>query len=220
MILAEKVITDIWTKTTWQGYMAAIADPNFVKTNPKAKSYYFYDRMRIENMPVGSAHASIHATLLIVVSLFATFYQIPFFVLDNCSFRKIGFAECQPDIAYYLGEFARSVPIDAGIINLELYPVPDLVIEIASSYLSDDKGEKRFLYESLGVKEYWIMDVQNLQIIALAIADGGSRQIRTSQILQGLEMSLLEETLQFSQSNQNQSQAIAQLISKWQNSQK
>jgi Uma2 family endonuclease len=214
MILLDKVITDIWTKTTWHEYIEAIADPNLTKASSKVKSYFFHNQIRIENMPVGSAHASIHATILLAVSLFATFHQIPFFVLDNCSFRKIGFAECQPDIAYYLGDLAQAVPVDAGIINLELYPAPDLVIEIASSSLSDDKGEKRLLYESLGVREYWIVDVQNLQIIALAIADGGSRQIRTSEVLKGLEMSLLEEM----QSNQNQSQAIAQLISKWQGS--
>ena len=87
------------------------------------------------------------------------------------------------------------------------------MIEIASSSISDDKGEKRLFYESLGVGEYWIVDVQNLQVITLAIAGGGSRQIRTSEVLKGLEISVLEETLQ---SSQNQSQAIAQLISKWQ----
>ena len=90
------------------------------------------------------------------------------------------------------------------------------MIEIASSSISDDKGEKRLLYESLGVGEYWIVDVQNFQIIALEIANGGSYQIRTSKVLAGLEILLLEEALQYSQAT-NQSQAIAQLISKWQN---
>ncbi len=155
ILLLDKIISDVWTKTTWQEYIEAIADPSFVK----AKSYYFQSQMRIEDMPVSSAHASIHATILIAVSLFATFHQISFLVLDKCSFRKIGFAECQPDIAYYLGDSqgdafrrAQSVPIDTGIIDLEIYPVPDLVIEIALTSLSDDKGEKRLLYESLGVE--------------------------------------------------------------------
>jgi Uma2 family endonuclease len=211
-LLLTKIITDTWVKTPWQEYLEAIADPNFIKANPKAKSYYFNNQMRIETMPVGSVHASVHALFITIVSLFAALKGIDMNGLDNCSFRKIGFAEFQPDIAYYIGD--RAVPV-AGIVNLDLYPVPDLVIEIASSSISDDKGEKRLLYESLGVGEYWIVDVQNLQIIALAIANGGSHQIRTSQVLAGLEISLLEETLQHSQST-NQSQAIAQLISKWQ----
>jgi Uma2 family endonuclease len=214
-LMLTKIITDIWMKTTWQEYMEEISDLNFSKTNPKAKCYFFNNQMMIENMPVGSAHASIHATILLAVSLFATFHQIPFFVLDNCSFRKIGSAECQPDIAYYFGELAETVSVDVGIINLDLYPRPDLVIEISSSSLSDDKGEKRLLYESLGVGEYWIVDVQNSQILAFAIANEGSYQIRISQVLVGLEISLLEQTLQQSRTT-NQSQAIALLISKWQ----
>lgn len=213
-LLLNKVITDIWTKSTWQEYIEAIADPNFIKANPKAKCYYFHAQMRIENIPVGSAHARAHTLFIAMINLFAALKGIDLNGFDNCTFRKIGTTECQPDIAYYLEDSAQAVPVDAGIINLELYPVPDLVIEIASSSISDDKGEKRLLYESLGVGEYWIVDVQNLQITALAIADGGSRQIRISQILKGLEISLLEETLQ---SGQNQSQAIAILISQWQN---
>jgi Uma2 family endonuclease len=212
MILLTQITTDIWQKTTWQEFMEAIADPQL---NPKAKCYFFRDRMRIENMSVGSAHANIHATILLAVGLFAALKGINMNGLDNCSFRKIGAAEFQPDIAYYLGTRAQAVPIDAGIINLELFPVPSLVIEIANSSLNDDKGEKRLLYESLEIGEYWIVDVQNSQIFAFAIANGGSHQIRRSQVLEGLEISLLEQTLELSRTT-NQSQAIALLISTWQ----
>ncbi len=47
----------------------------------------------------------------------------------------------------------------------------------------------------MGVAEYWIIDVQNLQIIAFSIAEGGSRRITQSQVLPGLEISLLEAAL-------------------------
>jgi Uma2 family endonuclease len=211
LLLPTKIISDRWVKATWQEYIEAIADPGFAK----AKSYYFQAEMRIETMPVGTAHASVHAIILLAMGFFLAFHKIPFFVLDNCNFRKKGFAECQPDISYYLGDRTKLVPIDAGIVDLEIYPVPDLVIEIAKSSLSDDIGEKRLLYESLGVGEYWIVDVENMKIIALAIADGGSRQIRNSQMLPGLEIDILEEVLQVSR-NQDQGAAIASLISRWQ----
>ena len=34
------------------------------------------------------------------------------------------------------------------------------------------KGKKRLLYEDLAVDEYWIVDVQNVRIIAFAVANG------------------------------------------------
>lgn len=70
------------------------------------------------------------------------------------------------------------------------------MIEVSSTSLSDDKGEKRLLYEELGVAEYWITDVQNIQMIAFAVENGGSRRIYQSQVLPGLPISLLQAALQ------------------------
>ncbi len=47
---------------------------------------------------------------------------------------------------------------------------------IADPTNADDKGEKRLLYEDLGVAEYWIIDVQNVQVIAFGVTDGGSKR--------------------------------------------
>jgi len=69
------------------------------------------------------------------------------------------------------------------------------VTEIANTSLADGKGEKRLLYEALGVGEYWVVDVANVQILAFAIADGGSKRITESQVLPNLPLSLLEEAL-------------------------
>ncbi|WP_353735163.1 hypothetical protein [Okeania sp. SIO2C2] len=41
----------------------------------------------------------------------------------------------------------------------------------------------------MNVAEYWIIDVQNVEIIAFAIADGGSKKINESQVLPGLAIS-------------------------------
>lgn len=87
------------------------------------------------------------------------------------------------------------MPYGTSIIDLNIYLRPDLAIEVANTSLADDKGEKRLLYEDVGVAEYWIIDVQNLQIIAFSIAEGGSRRITQSQVLPGLEISLLEAAL-------------------------
>lgn len=70
------------------------------------------------------------------------------------------------------------------------------MIEVANTSLLDDKGNKRLLYEDLGASEYWIIDVQNVKIIAFAVENNGSRRIRRSQVLPGLDISVLKEALQ------------------------
>ena len=69
------------------------------------------------------------------------------------------------------------------------------MIEIANTSLADDLGEKRLLYEDLGVREYWVVNVQMAEIIAFKIENGGSWRIQESQLLRGLSMQLLEEGL-------------------------
>jgi Uma2 family endonuclease len=135
--------------------------------------------------------------------------------LDTTTFRKTGIQDCQPDVAYYLRERAQFIPTGTGIANCDRYPAPDLVIEIAKTSLLDDLGTKRSLYEDLGVAEYWVVDVQNAQIIAYAIADQGSKRIQVSQVLPGLAISLLEEALRRSR-EMNQSQVGAWLLNQFQ----
>lgn len=78
-------------------------------------------------------------------------------------------------------------------------PPPTLVIEVASTSLNDDLGRKRLLYERLGIKEYWIVDVLGIAILAFTMENWGSRQIHVSQVLRGLEMNTIEEALRRNQ---------------------
>jgi Uma2 family endonuclease len=187
--LQTKLLTDTWVAATWDEYIQMIENPAY----EKAKGYYHNGRMRIEMPPVGNDHASDHTIIIFAVNLFASIKGIPLNGKDNCTYRKIGFDDSQPDVSYYIGENADIIPYGTSIINLDIYPPPTLVIEVAKSSLADDKGEKRLLYEDLGVAEYWIVDVQNVQVIAFTIKDGGSRRINESQVLPGLPISLLND---------------------------
>ena len=73
------------------------------------------------------------------------------------------------------------------------------------------------LYEALNVAEYWMVDVQNVEVIAFEVADGGSKKINHSQVLPGLAMSLLEEAFQRIRQI-NQSQVYAWLLNQFQKS--
>lgn len=51
---------------------------------------------------------------------------------------------------------------------------PDLIIEILSpSTASKDLKEKFFLYERVGVKEYWVVDPANKTLSAFILKEGG-----------------------------------------------
>lgn len=209
--LQIKPITDTWIKATWDEYLQVIDDPAY----EKAKGYYYNGRMRIEMAALGNPHSRDHYIVIAGVALFASVKGIDVDGHDNCTYRKTGSAEIQPDVSFYFGSNSEAIPWDATIISLDDYPPPDLVIEVAYSSLADDKGEKRLLYESLGVREYWIIDVQNVQILAFTIENQGSRKIERSQVLVGLEISLLEEALRRSR-QMNHGKVTSWLLSEFQ----
>ncbi len=130
----------------------------------QGKSYYYNGYYRLEMTPIGFEHARDHHVVFLGVSLYAILKEIPFQGLPTCSYRKKGIREVQPDISYYLGEKANLIPNGTSIIDLNQYPPPDLVIEISKSTLNDDLGNKRLLYEELGVSEYWSVQVDDPQI--------------------------------------------------------
>jgi Uma2 family endonuclease len=209
--LPTQLPTDTWVKTTWDEYLRVIEEPQL----SKAKCYYFDGKYRIEMTPIGNDHASDHTVIMLAVNLYAIFKGIDFNGKDNCSYRKIGKREAQPDASYYVGENANAIAYGTSIVDLDNYPPPSLVIEVANTSLADDKGEKRILYEDLGVSEYWIVDVQNTQVIAFAVADGGSKRISESFVLPGLKIGLLNEALERSR-NMNQRQVGAWLMERFQ----
>lgn len=209
--LQTKIPSDTWVAATWDEYIQTIEDSAY----EKAKCYYHNGQLRIEMTPLGHDHASDNTIISFAVNLFGSIKGIPLKGLTGCSYRKTGVREGQPDVSYYIGENAQVIPWGTSIVNLDEYPPPDLVIEVANTSLADDKGEKRLLYEDLQVKEYWILDVQNVRIIAFAIAEGGSRRISVSQVLPGLAMSVLEEALRRTRT-MDQSQVGAWLLAQFQ----
>jgi Uma2 family endonuclease len=209
--LQVKPRTDSWVLATWDDYINQLNDPIY----QQAKGYYYKGHMRIEMSPVSFDHGQDHVIIIFAVNLFVALKQIPATGLDTTTFRKIGVRECQPDVAYYLGENAKTIPSGTGIVNLDQYPSPNLAIEIARSSLLDDLGTKRSLYEELGVNEYWVVDVQEAQLLAYSMMNQGSQRIQVSQVLPKLEVAVLEEALQRSRQT-NQAEVRAWLLSQFQ----
>lgn len=209
--LQASSITDTWVVANWDDYVRILENPLY----EKAKGYYYKGHMRLEMLPVSFDHGSDHVVIIFAVNLFTAIMGIPATGLDTTTFRKTGMRDCQPDVSYYLDSGAKAIPIGTGIVNLDRYPAPNLVIEVSKSSLLDDVGAKRALYEELGVAEYWVVDVQNAQILAYAIADQGSKRIQESLVLPGLAISVLEEALRRSRET-DQSQVGNWLLTQFQ----
>ncbi|MBD1825206.1 Uma2 family endonuclease [Cyanobacteria bacterium FACHB-DQ100] len=210
--LNTQVQMEAWISMSWEEFIRITETPAYAKV----KAYYYNGRMRLEEMAaLGNPHSRDHYIVIAAISIFTGILGLDIDGHDNCTYRKTGCAEVQPDVSFYVGENAEIVPWEATIIDLDRYPAPDLVIEVAYSSLADDRGEKRLLYESLGVKEYWIIDVQNASIWAFAVADRGSRRIDCSIVLPGLEIAVLEEAFRRSR-EMNHGKVSAWLMNQFQ----
>jgi Uma2 family endonuclease len=197
----QNLVTETWVQATWEEFTAVCDQLNDRSELEKAQCYYDTGWMRIETMGTGSGHGQDNTLLSQVVSLFGIIRNIRLKGFTNTSFRRVGVRECQPDLAFYTADDipAPFPPKTTELINVETYGAPTLAIEISVSTLSDDLGQKRLLYERLGVREYWVVDVENASMIAFAVKDGGSWEIQVSQVLSGLTMQTIEKALQQSQ---------------------
>lgn len=194
--ITQVLETDIWVKATWGEFLAFAEDSAWEKGN----FYYDREQMRIELSPVGLLHARHNSIIPYVVILFAALKNIRVVQFANASFRKVGIREFQPDLAYYIGSDLRVPPNDSNSpVNLNEYDPPNLVIEIGASSFSDDLGNKRLLYEDAGISEYWVERANTREVFAFAINGGGSGRIQQSRVLLGLEIALVEEALNRSQ---------------------
>lgn len=192
----QGIETDNWVPVTWETFVALCKRPDF----EKAQCYFDNGWMRIEMAPLGSLHGRENSVVSKVISLFAALNMIRVVEFLGTSLRKTGEREAQPDISFYLGQNFQLPSLNNQPIDIEVYGPPQLVVEIASTTLSDDLGRKRLLYERLGVREYWVVNVAMSEVMAFAIKNGGSREIRESQVLSGLTLSTVEEAMQRSQS--------------------
>jgi Uma2 family endonuclease len=197
--IPQNLVTDTWVETSWEEYTLLADNPVY----EAGRCYYDDGWMRIEMAALGPLHGRENSIVSTLVVLFTTLKTIRSAELTNTTFRKKGIRDCQPDIAFYLGSTFRLPSLDNSPVNVDEFGAPQLAIEIASTTLSDDLGRKRLLYERLGVQEYWVVDVSVAEIFAFEVADGGSKQIKESKVLPGLELALVEEALKRSRTQED-----------------
>jgi Uma2 family endonuclease len=193
--ITQVLETDIWVKATWEEFL------NFAEDSAweKGKFYYYQEHMRVEMSPVGPLHSRHNSVVSRVVNFYTAFRNIRIVELINASFRKTGIREFQPDLSYYIGADFELPPHTNTPINLNGFAPPALVVEIGASSSADDLGVKRLIYEHSEVQEYWAANANTNAVFAFAITAGGSGTIQNSLVLPGLEIALIEEALNRSQ---------------------
>jgi Uma2 family endonuclease len=187
--LISTVPLETWLKADWESFLTFADDPAL----EEGKFYYDDGYMRIEMAPVGIAHSYDDSVISNLVMIFATLRFIPIKGLSNPSIRKEGIRGCQPDIAFYVGSNLLPAPHINSILSVDQMEMPNLTIEISVTSLEDDSTRKLQIYRRLGVKEYWVVDVNNSRVIATDLTSG--EVIATSFLLPGLAIATVEEAL-------------------------
>lgn len=103
-----------------------------------------------------------------------------------------------PDLVLYLGDrFPTGEKGEKQRIDLNTWPAPHLVGEISDTTLTTNLDEKQQLYASLGIPEYWVIDVRGKQVFMFLLqGEQGYQPSDVSVALAGLSIDLLNQTIE------------------------
>jgi Uma2 family endonuclease len=180
---------------TWQDYVA-------IRDSAKMdwrKIAFHQGWLWVDMGTEGPNHASFSDLMTMIFGFWAFLH--PEVVLQSygrCLMDKPETHACAPDLVLYKGEnIPRWRPGEPRRIDLTRHRVPDLVGEIADTTLSLDLDQQKQLYASLGIAEYWVIDVKGVRLFAFGLtATGQYEEIPVSQVLEGLSIILMEQTLE------------------------
>jgi Uma2 family endonuclease len=188
--------------TSSQRYDATWADYVEVRDNPEldCTNISFYDGWLFVDMGLeGPAHSSFSDLMTMIFGFWVL--ANPDAVLQSygrCILELPDTHACGPDLVLYKGDnIPRWKVGEPRRILFNRDRVPDLVGEISDTSLSIDLDEQKRLYASLGIAEYWVIDVKGKQIFAFGLTENKVyKTIEVSQVLTGLPIALIEQTLE------------------------
>lgn len=180
---------------TWADYVAARENLELDCTKISFHEGWLFVDMGVE----GPAHSSFSDLMTAIMFLWA--FVNPDVILQSygrCILELPDAHACAPDLVLYKGDdIPRWKVGEPRRIMLNRDRVPDLVGEISDTSLSIDLDEQKRLYASLGIAEYWVIDVRGKQIFAFELTDDRIyKTIEVSQVLSGLPIALIEQTLE------------------------
>jgi Uma2 family endonuclease len=146
----------------------------------------------------GPGHSRFSDFITIIFGFWAFLHPDPKLEsFGRCLIEKPDTDACAPDLVLYVGDnIPRWQPGEPRRIDLTCHRLPDLVGEISDTTLNIDLDEQKQLYASLGIPEYWVIDVKGMQLFAFVLKDGIYEISQSSQVLTGMPIALLEQALE------------------------
>jgi Uma2 family endonuclease len=180
---------------TWQDYVKVRDSSNC----DWRKIAFYRGWLWVDMGAEGLNHASFSDLLTAI--FFSWAFLNPSIMLQSyrrCLIEKPETHACAPDLVLYKGDnIPKWQAGESRRIELPRHRVPDLVGEIADTTLNIDLDEQKQLYASLGIPEYWVIDVKGMRLFAFKLSSTGVYEtIQVSQVLTGLSIALVEQTLE------------------------
>ena len=138
------------------------------------KRYEFNDGELVEMTPPIGLHERIVAFLFFCLSLEVKQKSYTYCVRSNGIEIWTGKRTRRPDVCVLSKQQELDILNKAAI----LFTPPLLIIEVVSpDYRHVDRQEKWHEYQSIGVQEYWIVDVQLGKISVLSMVQGNYQEV-------------------------------------------
>ncbi|MCG6136981.1 MAG: Uma2 family endonuclease [Nostoc sp. LLA-1] len=178
--LEEKFVT---SGVSWQKYEALLAK---LEDNSHYRVTYLDGILEIVSPSI--RHENLKKRLAILIERYLYSRRICFSPMGSSTIRKqLKQAGVEPDECYAIGEKKD---------------IPDLAIEVI---ITSGSIEKLEIYRRLGVSEVWVWQINRLKLYHLReetpsifIDTYGYEQIQSSELLPGLNITLLEQCIQIS----------------------
>lgn len=184
-----------WQSATWNDYIVLRDDDEI----ERIRLFFAEGWLWFEMGGEGINHASVTNLFMMLIAFWKQLHpEQTITSLGGCQLEKIGKRASAPDLVIYVSDHVpRWEAGQRRFINLDQVRVPDLVGEISDTTLATDLDEKKRLYASLGIPEYWVIDVRGRQVLAFQLQESGSYQTcDVSQALAGLPIALLEQAVE------------------------
>jgi Uma2 family endonuclease len=196
------VIIDRQSSATWEDYLHRVENPQ--SELELERVFFNCGVMWVEDMGnEGINHARFNKLFTMILAFwFARLGDVKFELLGGCVIEKPPYQGAAADEVLYIGGNAPKYKSGGSRrVDLNEWRVPDLAVEIADTTLASDLDEKKQLYLTLEIPEYWVVDVRGKRVLAFRLVDGKYQECIESVALAGLSIELLDRTLELMDDN-------------------
>ena len=186
-----------WQPASWDDYVRVRDAYQNIETS-RVKLFFYEDALLVDDMGWEEINHAIVRELFGYILLFGL-SELPEAAtsMGECLVEKDARGAGSPDLVVYVGnDYPQWSEGESWKIDLNRWRVPDLVGEISDTTLASDLDRKKRLYATLGIAEYWVIDVAGRRAFLSCLDDDGQYQeVDESKILTGTTRDLFRQTM-------------------------